>query len=79
MRDYFPNGTDLRLHSAEHLLAVENELNNRPRRILEDRSPATLFEDTATVAPSVRVATLTRNHPGSTAQLSAVIGSDTRD
>ena len=44
LRDYFPKGTDLRAHSAEHLLAVENELNNRPRRVLADRSPATLFE-----------------------------------
>ena len=26
-----------------HLLAVENELNNRPRRILHDRAPAELF------------------------------------
>lgn len=30
MRDYFPKGTDLRIHSAEHFLAVENDLNNRP-------------------------------------------------
>ena len=26
-----------------HLLAVENELNNRPRLVLNDQSPATLF------------------------------------
>jgi IS30 family transposase len=44
LRDYLPKGTDLRVHSAEHLLAVENELNNRPRRVLGDRSPAALFE-----------------------------------
>jgi IS30 family transposase len=43
LRDYFPKGTDLRVHSADHLLAVEIELNNRPRRVLNDRSPATLF------------------------------------
>jgi transposase, IS30 family len=43
LRDYFPKGTDLRVHSPEHLLAVEHELNNRPRRVLDDRSPATLF------------------------------------
>ena len=36
-------GTDLSTQSPEHLLAVENELNNRPRRILKDRSPAELF------------------------------------
>jgi transposase, IS30 family len=30
LRDYFPKDTDLSAHSPEHLLAVENELNNRP-------------------------------------------------
>jgi IS30 family transposase len=30
LRDYFPKGTDLNAHSAEHLIAVENELNARP-------------------------------------------------
>jgi transposase, IS30 family len=44
LRDYFPKGTDLRVHPLEHLLAVENELNSRPRRVLGDRSPASLFE-----------------------------------
>jgi transposase, IS30 family len=43
LRDYFPKGTDLSTHPPEHLLAVENELNNRPRRILGDRAPAELF------------------------------------
>jgi IS30 family transposase len=38
-----PKGTDLSAHSPEHLLAVENELNNRPRRILGDRAPDELF------------------------------------
>ena len=40
LRDYFPKGTDLSIHSPDHLLAVENELNNRPRRFLNDRTPA---------------------------------------
>ena len=43
LRDYFPKGTVLSAHSPQHLLAVENELNNRPRRILNDRTPAELF------------------------------------
>ena len=30
LRHYFPKGTDLSVHPPEHLLAVENELNNRP-------------------------------------------------
>ena len=43
LRDYFPKGTDLSAHPPHHLLAVETELNNRPRRILGDRAPAELF------------------------------------
>ena len=43
LRDYFPKGTDLSAHSPHHLLAVESELNNRPRRVLGDRTPAELF------------------------------------
>jgi transposase, IS30 family len=39
LRDYFPKGTDLSTHSPQHLLAVENELNNRPRRV--PQRPAT--------------------------------------
>ena len=44
LRDYFPKGTDLSIHSPEHLLAVENELNQRPRKVLSDLTPAALFE-----------------------------------
>jgi IS30 family transposase len=43
LRDYFPKATNLSTHSPKHLLAVENQLNNRPRRILGDRAPAELF------------------------------------
>ena len=43
LRDYFPKGTDLGSHSPAHLLAVERELNDRPRLILEDHPPAELF------------------------------------
>ncbi|WP_198345957.1 IS30 family transposase [Nesterenkonia alkaliphila] len=43
LRDYFPKGTELSRHSPEHLLAVENELNARPRRVLNDRTPAEVF------------------------------------
>jgi transposase, IS30 family len=43
LRDYFPKGTDLSAHPPQHLLAVENELNNRPRRVLGNRAPAELF------------------------------------
>lgn len=43
LRDYFPKGVTLANHSPAHLLAVENELNNRPRQVLQHRSPAQLF------------------------------------
>lgn len=43
LRDYFPKGSDLGPHTAEHLIAVENELNARPRIVLADRSPTELF------------------------------------
>jgi IS30 family transposase len=34
LRQYFPKGTDLHLHSAEQLAAVAAELNDRPRKTL---------------------------------------------
>ena len=40
LRDYFPKGTNLAVHSAERLAQVEEELNNRPRKTLGWRSPA---------------------------------------
>jgi IS30 family transposase len=43
LRDYFPKGTDLAAHSPEHLLAVEDELNRRPRIVLGDQSPLAAF------------------------------------
>src|SRR4029453_4273488 len=43
LRDYFPKATDLSCHTPRHLLAVENELNNRPRIVLNDHAPADLF------------------------------------
>lgn len=43
LRDYFPKGFTLANHSPGHLQAVEEELNNRPRMVLQDRCPADLF------------------------------------
>jgi IS30 family transposase len=40
LRQYFPKGSDLSVHSAEHLAAVADELNARPRKTLGWDSPA---------------------------------------
>ena len=40
LRQYFPKGTDLRVHSLEQLVAVAAELNARPRKTLGWATPA---------------------------------------
>ena len=37
LRQYFPKGTDLAVHSAAHLDLVADELNDRPRKRLAFR------------------------------------------
>jgi IS30 family transposase len=39
LRQYFPKGTDLSLHSAEHVAAVAAKLNRRPRKALNWDNP----------------------------------------
>jgi len=43
LRQYFPKGTDLSIHGPDHLRAVEDEINRRPRLVLNDATPADLF------------------------------------
>ncbi|WP_228823345.1 IS30 family transposase [Nocardia blacklockiae] len=43
LRQYFPKATDLARHTSAVLARVENELNHRPRAVLNDRTPAEIF------------------------------------
>ncbi|WP_254885586.1 IS30 family transposase [Streptomyces sp. NA02950] len=40
LRQYFPKGTDLSAHGPEHLAAVADQLNRRPRKTLGWETPA---------------------------------------
>jgi IS30 family transposase len=44
LRDYFPKGSDLRVHDADRLSQVAAELNDRPRKTLDWATPARLLE-----------------------------------
>ena len=45
LRQYFPKGTDLSRWSAEDLEAVAATLNNRPRKILDWRTPSEALDE----------------------------------
>jgi transposase, IS30 family len=45
VRDYFPAGTDFTTISKERLKEVQNQLNERPRHVLDYRTPKEVFEE----------------------------------
>ncbi|MCB5283729.1 hypothetical protein BJQ89_03502 [Arthrobacter sp. ES1] len=45
LRQYFPKGTDLSIHSPADLDWVAQELNDRPRKRLEFKKPIELIEN----------------------------------
>ncbi len=45
LRQYFPKGTDLSVHSNEHITAVQTEFNDRPRKRLGFRTPTEAFAE----------------------------------
>ena len=60
LRHYLPKGTDLAGYTQHDLDAIAAELNDRPRRVLGDRTPAELFDD-GTCQQQPRFATTPRN------------------
>jgi IS30 family transposase len=60
LRQYFPKGTDLSVHSADALAAVALTLNTRPRKTLGWRTPAEAL-DTILRSDDTRNVATTRN------------------
>jgi transposase, IS30 family len=57
LRQYFPKGTDLSVHSAEHLAEVAAELNGRPRKRFDWHSPAYMLQQLLSPPTEFTVAT----------------------
>jgi len=59
LRQYFPKGTDLSVHSAQRLLEVSAELNDRPRKTLGWITPTKAMQRLLSDPESPVVATTT--------------------
>lgn len=47
IRDYFPKGTDFNIISRRELKRVQNDLNERPRKVLDMCTPKEVFYELA--------------------------------
>jgi IS30 family transposase len=59
LRQYFPKGTDLSIHSAQQIAAVAAVLNSRPRKTLDWKTPAEALDRLLLSLNKGRVATTT--------------------
>ena len=57
LRQYFPKGTDLSVHSAEHLAYVADELNGRPRKRFGWDNPTNRLNQLLSASTETTVAT----------------------
>ena len=57
LRQYFPKGTDLSIHSIDEMAAVAAALNSRPRKTLDWRTPAETLDQLLRSANKPPVAT----------------------
>jgi IS30 family transposase len=57
LRQYFPKGTDLNMHSALEIAAVAAALNSPPRKTLDWKTPAEALDRFLLSADKHRVAT----------------------
>ena len=59
LRQYFPKGTDLSVHTPEHLEFVAAQMNRRPRKTLNWATPSHVVADILTASPSSAVVATT--------------------
>jgi IS30 family transposase len=57
LRQYFPKGTDLSIHSADDISAVASALNARPRKTLGWKTPAEALDELLSGVKKIGVAT----------------------
>lgn len=57
LRQYFPKGADLSVHSADKIAAVADALNARPRKALDWKTPAEALDEWLRYINKIGVAT----------------------